>query len=220
MSESPSTDRRERFKTVAAILLAGVTVMGAIVAWRAAIAADSANNADARGLAATLNAEETRALNHVNTYEHYRAYTTYLRHNELGNLVAEDLPAAPEDEAKALERQKTDAWDLAVEIQGSFFPSRYLDPDGSYDTQREIDETWADAEQQKDLHPEPHFGDADRLRNKATTIVILLVPLASALLAFALAESMKHKLKYVLAAGGSLILVGSLVALLLIEFSL
>jgi len=220
MSEAASSRQQERFKIVVAILLASVTVVGAIVAWRAAIAADLANNADARGLAATLNAEETRALNHVNTYEHYRAYTTYLRHNELGNRIAEDLSTAAEDEARALERQKTDAWDLAVEIQGGFFPPRYLDPDGSYDTQREIDEAWADAAQQKDLNPEPHFADADRLRGKSTTMVILLVPLTVALLGFTLAESMKHAFKYVLAAGGSLILAGSLVALLLIEFSL
>ncbi|HJW82710.1 MAG TPA: hypothetical protein VJ754_00250 [Anaerolineae bacterium] len=220
MNEAASSKQQERFKIVVAILLASVTVIGAIVALRAAIAADLANNADARGLAATLNAEETRALNHVNTYEHYRAYTTYLRHNELGNRIAEDLPTAAEDEAQALERQKTDAWDLAVEIQGGFFLPRYLDPDGSYDTQREIDEAWADAAQQKDLNPEPHFADADRLRGKSTTMVILLVPLTVALLGFTLAESMKHAFKYVLAAGGSLILAGSLAALLLIEFSL
>jgi len=219
MSETSSTEQGNRFKIVAAILLAAVTVTGAVVAWRAAIAADAANNADAAGLAATLDAEETRAVNIVTTYEHYRAYTTYLRHNELGDRIAQDIPDATDAEAEALQRQKTDAWDLAVAVQ-TFFDQRYLDPDGNYDTQREIDELWADAQQSKDLYPAPHFANSDRLRNKSTTMVILLVPLALALSGFALAESMKHRLKYVLAAGGTLILIGSIAALLIMEFTL
>ena len=220
MTEAASAEKRDRFKLFAALSIALVTVMGAVIAWRAAIAADTANNADANGLVASLNADETSALNSVTTYEHYRAYTTYLRYNELGNRIADDLPSAAEDEAPALQRQKNDAWDIAAELQGSFFEPRYLDPDGNYDTQREMDELWADAEQQKDLYPDLHFANADRLRVKATTIVGLLTPVTVALLLFTLSESMKHRLRYVLAGGGSLILVGSIIGLVIIELTM
>lgn len=216
--DTPPPEKHDRFKTYAAILLALVTVMGAVVAWRAATAADAAGNADADGMAATLNAEETRAINSVNTFEHYRAYTAYLRHNELGNRIAKDLPDAPGDSVTSLRQQKTDAWDLAVEIQG-FFPARYLDPEGNYDTAREIDESWADAEQQKDLHPESHFSDADRFRVKSNSLVILWIPLAGALWCFTVSESMKHALKYVLAIAGTLLLIGCIAGVLMLEFA-
>ncbi|HLF26594.1 MAG TPA: hypothetical protein VJG32_09665 [Anaerolineae bacterium] len=212
-----ASESQDRFKSLVALLLAFVTVMGAVAAWRAAVASDAASNADFSGLAATLNTEETRALNSVTVYEHYRAYTDYLRHNELGNVIADDLPDASDSQAELLDRQMTEAWDLATEIQGSFFPNRYLDPDGNYDTQRELEEEYADAGQQKDLNPEPHFTLSDRLRNKSTTLVSVLIVLAVSLLLYTLAETIDHIVRYALAAGGTLFLVGSLVLLIIIE---
>lgn len=217
--ETQSTQSGDRFKTIVGVLLAVVTLVGAIVAWRAAVAADAASNTDFSGLAATLNAEETRALNTVTAYEHYRAYTSYLRHNELGNAIAQDLPNASDAEVLSLDRQKTEAWDLATEIQGSFFSNRYLDPDGSYATQRELDESWADAAQQKDLNPEPHFARADRLRAKSTTLVSILIVLAVSLLCFTLAETLSRSIRYVMGLGGGLLLVISVVALFVVESS-
>lgn len=211
----------ERFKTVVALFIAFVTVIGAVIAWRAALAADAAGNADADGLAATLNAEETHLLDDVTTYEHYRAYTTYLRNNELGNAISSDLDSITGDQADVLDRQMREAWDIATELQGSFFESRYLDPEnGSYDTQRELDGLWADAERQKDLNPDPHLNAADRMRTKSTTLIGLLTVLAASLFCFTLAESVKHKLKFVLAGAGGLLLIASIVALFVIESSM
>jgi hypothetical protein len=213
-----AAERQDRFKTIVALLIAAVTATGAVVAWRAALAADAANNADASGLAATINAEETRALNRVTTYEHYRAYTQYLRFNELGNAIYDDLVNASDEEYTILDRQKTEAWDLATELQESgFFISRYLNSDGSYDTAQELDEAWADAARAKDLNPDPHFTLGDRLRAKSTNLVALLIPLALALLLMTVSESLAHQVKYALAGGGTLVLVGCMAALIIIE---
>jgi hypothetical protein len=210
--------REERFKTIDALLIAFVTMIGAVVAWRAALAADAANNADANGLAATINAEETRALNLVTAYEHYRAYTDYLRYNELGNTIYDDLSSASAEQFDILDRQKTEAWDLATELQeSSFFRSRYLDREGNYDTARELDELQADAARQKDLNPDPHFALSDRLRAKSTTLVSILIPLAAALWCLTLAESLTHNVKYLLAGGGTLLLAASIIALIVVE---
>ncbi len=213
-----STQSSDRFKTIIALLIALITGTGAVVAWRAAIAADLANNADAAGLAATINAEETSLLNRATTYEHYRAYTDYLRYNELGNAIYDDLANVSDEQFDILDRQKTEAWDLATELQESdFFVSRYLDPDGNYDTAQELEESWADAARQEDLNPDPHFSAGDRLRTKSTTLVSLLIPLTAALWLFTLAELLRHKIKYLLAGAGSLILVGSMIAVVAIE---
>lgn len=210
--------KADRFKTIDALLIAFVTVVGAIVAWRAALAADAASGADASGLAATINAEESRALNRVTTYEHYRAYTDYLRYNELGNAIYDDLSNASDEAYAILDRQKTEAWDLATELQESgFFRSRYLDTGGNYDTARELDELQADAAREKDLNPEPHFALSDRMRARSTTLVSLLIPLAAALWCLALAESLAHKIRYLLAGAGTLLLAASIVALIAVE---
>ena len=52
-----------RFKTAMAFMIAFVTVMSAVAAWRASLAAGDASNADVNGLAATINLEESQALN-------------------------------------------------------------------------------------------------------------------------------------------------------------
>jgi len=214
-----TAETQDRFKTVVAVMLAVVTVTGAVVAWRAAVAADEAGNADFAGLAATLNAEETSALNTITAYEHYRAFTDYTRYNELGNAISIDLDSAGADGAQSLERQMREAWDLATEIQGSFFENRYLDRDGTYDIPRELDELWADAAQQKDVNPEPHFARSDAMRAKSTSLIGILIALGASLVCFTLAGSLESSLRVILAGGGTLFLIGSLVALVIVESS-
>jgi hypothetical protein len=211
-----SSESNNRFKTIIAILIALVTVTGAIVAWRAAVAGGDAGDADLAGIAATLNTEETRTLNKANLYANYQAYANYVRYNELGNLIATDLENASSDEAAQLEQQKAEAWDVATTNQG-FFPNRYLDEQGNYDIQRELGEAWAEAQQIKDLNPEPHFAEADHLRSKANWLVGAIIILSIALLFYTLAEGMSSMLKYVLALGGTVSLLAGITITLIVE---
>jgi hypothetical protein len=210
--EPTASQTGNRFQTAVAIMIALVTLVGAIVAWRAALAAGDAGDADFAGLNATLNAEQTRTLNITTLYEHYRVYTAYFQHNELGNLIVDELDSATSADLGLLDQQKTDAWNIATANQ-TFFPTRFLKQDGSYDTQRELGEAWAEAGQQKDLNPAPHFAQADRLRAKSSWLVGILIVLAAALLLFTLAEGLSPSaklLRYGIALGGTvLVLVGS-----------
>src|SRR5689334_3777454 len=109
MTAEAAEEKQGSFETIVAILIALVTVAGAIVAWRASVAADGAGDADFAGLQASLNAEETRALNYVDAYEHYGAYTAYRRYLNLGNAIATDIETNPdltEEEAYLLDRQR------------------------------------------------------------------------------------------------------------------
>ena len=83
-------ERSQRLETVVAILIAVVTMIGAVVAWRSSVADDGAGDADFAGLRASVRAEETRALNSVDAYENYGAYMNYRRYNEMGNLIEAD----------------------------------------------------------------------------------------------------------------------------------
>ncbi len=210
-----------RFKTAMGFMIAFVTVMSAVAAWRAALAAGDAGNADVSGLAATLNVEESQALNSLTAYEHYRAFTTYLRYTHLGDLLYQDMQTASDADYPVLDRQRGDDYALAVELQGQFFPSRYLDPEsGNYQVDREINALVADDARDRDINPAPHFTKADDLRTKSNYLVAVLVAFAIALWFFSLAESMRHAFKYALAVGGLAFTGIGILAILAVELLL
>jgi hypothetical protein len=179
-------DEGDAFKTWMAIAIAVVTLLGAVIAWRAGEAIGYAQDADLYSLRATLNAEGTLTLNAVELYRHYRAYTAYRRYSQVGNQLegASDFVAS-----EVLGRQDADSQDLAG-ANALFFPRRYLNRDGSYDSARELAENWAQATQTEDLDPEPYLLEGDLYRARTLWLVGALVPLAVALLIYTLAEAL------------------------------
>lgn len=210
-------ERTQRLETIVAILIAVATVIGAIVAWRSSVADDGAGDADFAGLRASVQAEETRALNYVNAYENYGAYANYRRYNDLGDLIAADQEAAPEEEADVLERQRADNHDLAISNQ-RLFPNKFLDRDGSYNVKRQIAEMWADAARQNDLNPDPQFAEAEKLRSKANMLLVAVTILAIALVFYTLVESLGDRMRYVMVALGSLCMLAGTVFALFVEY--
>lgn len=215
MSTSPETRQSDRFQTAMAILIALVTLAGAALGTRAALISTTAGDEDFYGLAASLNAEETRALNTLTMYRNYRAYAAYTRYNVLGDLVAEDWEQTnDETQSEALGQVMQTAWALAVAVD-DFFPARYLNRDGQYDTERELGEAWAEAAMKKDLDPQPHFTAANVLRGKVSRILIIIILFTVAVWFFTLAQGLRHALRYVLAVGGvGLTLIGIATAVL------
>ena len=210
-------ERSQRLETAVAILIAVVTVVGALVAWRSSVADDGAGDADFAGLRASVRAEETRALNYVNAYENYGSYTSYQRYNEMGNLLEADQGAAPADEVANLERQRADNHDLSISNQ-RLFPNKFLNRDGSYNVKRQIGEMWADAAKENDLNPDPQFAEADQLRTKANWLLGAVAILAIALVFYTLVESFGDRMRYVMVALGSLCMVAGIAFALFIEF--
>jgi hypothetical protein len=211
-------ERSQRLETIVAILIAVVTVIGAVVAWRSSVADDGAGDADFAGLRASVRAEETRALNYVNAYENYGSYANYRRYSDMSNLIEADLPTAPEQQQSELERQRADNNDLSISNQ-RLFPNKFLDRDGSYNVKRQMGEMWADAAKQNDLNPDPQFAEADQLRGKANSLLGAVTILAIALVFYTLVESFGDRMKYVMVALGSLCMVAGTVFALFIEFS-
>lgn len=211
--------KSEKFKTFTASMIAVVTVLSALTAWRAAVASQDASQADFTGLVATVNTEEAQVLNAIKVSEHYQAFIIYTRYNEIGNKIYDALQANPAD-ADELERQKSDSWGIAFGVQSVFFPSRYLRPDGTYDSQREFDEAWADAQRSRDTRAELHFTEADTLRRKANLLVQMLILLGVSFWFFTLAQVIEHAVKVLFAFGGGFLMVVSSLAVLIIDLSM
>jgi hypothetical protein len=210
----------KRFKNFASIMIAVVTVLGAAAACLGSVAINQAGNADFDGITAAINVQKATLANEVTAYEHYRAYTTYYRYNELGILLYDESlkPASDVERDYLLGNLQREVWGLALGLQYTFFPPRYLNPDGSYNIQRELDETWADAAAQADLNPEPYFLLADALRTKALLFTGVLITLGFAFWFFTAAEISEHLIKYLFAGIGLVLTVLSLGAGLTIEF--
>ena len=215
-TESESSNNH--METVVALLIAVITVIGAVVAWRASVADDGAGDADFAGLRASLNAEETRALNAVNAFEHYGAYTTYWRYNALGDALADDVEVAEAEAAEALDRQRAEAYDLADANQ-DLFPNRFLNRDGTYSVARETGEAWADAAREKDLYPEPQYAEADQLRAKSTQLLGTITLLGLALVVLTLVETVDGRLKMIFIAAGTLLAAAGSVAAVMLELA-
>ena len=205
----PLDGGHDRFQTAMAVLIAVVTLVGAVLAWRAAIAADDAGDADFAGLKAVLHAEETRMVNDVNALRHYRAYTAYTQHEELRLRLAQLGDVNGE----------VAATNLATTSQ-VFFPTRYLNLNGSYDLQREVAELWAQAQQVTDLDPVQHFDEADAGRVKTIQLVAAFILLSLSLLFYTSAEGIHPErplIRYGLGALGTVFLLATLIAAFIIE---
>jgi Tfp pilus assembly protein PilV len=202
MNASSDSEKTDRFQIAIAVLIALTTLLGAALASRTALISSDAGDADFAGLAASLNAGETLAVNTSTMYDDYRTYTAYVRYDQLGTLLSQDLQETTDQaQSEELKRQMNTTWSMAVAVS-HFFPTRYLRRDGSYDTQRQLGEAWAEAGQKKDLEPDNHFAVADALRSKADRLLAIIIVLTAAVWFFTLAQGLKHAMRYVLAIGG------------------
>jgi hypothetical protein len=194
-----------RLELLAAGLMAIIVIAGAIVSWRASVAADGAGDADFAGQHAALYAEETRALSSVDAYQHVSSFTIYRRNTELGALIERDLKTAPPDEQEELAHLRGDSHDLAKASQ-RLFPTRFMNRDGDYAVQREIGEAMADAARERDMDYQSKSDEADRLRLKTGRLLGLGVMLMGGLLCAAVATLPTGRWGYGLLGIGTLVL--------------
>ena len=198
----------DRFDEFVAVMIAVGTLIGAVLAWRISADAAEADDADFAGLHAVLIAEETRTVNDIDLFRHYRAYTHY--------KLQLELEAYATDESLELTAENLS------DINQLFFPSRYLNRDGSYAVQREVGETWAQAQQVADLNPSPHFDQADFLRSRARSRTLTFILLAMSLFFFTGAEGLhrsRPRLRYGLGSVGLLLLAATIIMAIYLEIS-
>jgi hypothetical protein len=210
----------KRFATLVALLIAAVSVAGAVVAWRASVAADGAGGADEAGIRATINLTETRALAAVNGYADYAAFARYIEFLTLAdaleaqyaNLPAEAAPA----EAELLLAQLVELRDRTTAATFAF-PAQYINRDGTYALQRQQGELFADAAREKDLAPDTSFAQADALRGQTNRLLLALSGLAGGLVLLTLIEAAGRRLKYALLLAGVLAFVAGGISAYLID---
>ncbi len=216
MSEANSSNRFEAFL---AICIAVATVIGAILAARAAVYNDSANDADQAGLSSAIDLALTQASVEAQRTQNLSAFMQFAQYRRLAELISEQMKQIdPNSERWAqLDRESSAEWNQAINSRYFFDASFYDKFTNTFDQQAFVDRQLAEAASLKDLNPDPEFGQADDNRVTASQLVGLIAVLAVALLCFAVANILNNRLRYVLAGIGVLIIIGSIAAALAIE---
>lgn len=184
----------DRFKSNVAVLVAFVTVMGAMAACLASVAVSNASDADFAGLDAAIRAQKAEIINEVYAYQHYHAYTTYMRYTELGTLLFD--PEADEETAFTNGAVQREVWGIASGLSYSFFSPRYIKPDGKYDVNQELQEARAEDAQNEDLDSDPYFAESDRLRSKSSFLTADMIVIAFSFWFLTVAQTTDKKIKY------------------------
>jgi hypothetical protein len=222
-SEATSNDGQDssKLETAVAMFIALATIVGALVAWRAALSEDIAGDADYAGLRSLTWAEESKALHMVDAYEDYRLFIKYRYNDHLGDLIEAGLEdgSVGEDESVALNQDLEEARQIA-EVNVSFLDetkaSRYLNRDGTFALNRELGEKWSAARRKHDMSFTPRFDEADKYRDKTEKQLMAGIIITIGLVFFTLFESFAGGIRMVfLGLGAALFLWGTVWALLL-----
>ena len=195
-------EKKDNFKSWVAVLTALVTVLGASAACLASVAVSSAADQDFSGLDASIRAQKAEIINHVYAFEHYRAFTSYYRYNELGYLMYDPNADSATDSRNAAIQQEV--WGVASGISSVFFSPRYINPDGQYDLNQELQEAFAQDAQDSDLDAAPYFDESDRLRRQSSFLTADMIVLAFSFWFLTLAQATDKKIKYFWAVMGAL----------------
>jgi len=197
----------QRFSNMVAILIALVTVSGAIVAWRIAVATSEAGSADTTGLLAAVDKEDATTEATIYAIGHQTAYAAFLRDDSLANALY-TLGGNFTDAANALEAAANRTLD--------YIPRAYLDRNLNFKVQRDIGENVAESTVRKDINAQPHFDAADAARARAQWLLFVLLWLGFALLLLTLADAIRNPLRYLFLLGGmSIYILGTLAATLI-----
>jgi hypothetical protein len=205
IEEGESTSNR--FSNLVAILIACVSVIGAVIAWRVAVASSDASSADTRGLLATTDREDATTQATITSLGHQTAYTAFVRDNALSNAFY-DLGGDDH-------RRLAQAFESAANRALDFIPRALLDRQDKFDVRRDIGENIAEFTVNRDINPQPHFNAADVARAKAQWLLFVLIWFGVALLLLTLADAIQNPLRYLCLLGGiGIFFIGTGVALL------
>jgi hypothetical protein len=196
-----------RFSTFVSILIAVVSVMGAILAWRVAIASSNASSADTRGLLAEVDRADVNLQASIQVFGHKAAYVSFVTNKSLGEAFQ-----ALGDENQPLSL----AFNSAAASTLDFLPRIYIDRDENFDFVRDQGETEAEFSLNRDTNPQPQYDAADRSRAKALWLLVDLIWFSGALVALTLADAIRNPLRYFFLLGGlGILFTGSLAAILI-----
>jgi len=223
MAERNTKKPRTRFKTVVSILIAAVTVAGAMVTWRISAAGGKAEAADVQGLTAALNSANTAIA--VSTYlsNNLNFYISYRQHLAAADLLEKQARVSVGAKRSGLMEAARRERNMAATSRG-YVDADYLEFDPSdgreyFNGNRYWEAQMASERALKPLDEKPFFDSADRMREKARELVDVTIALSAALFLFVAAAAVRRRVKYLFAVAATLVFLLACTAAIMIEIS-
>ena len=219
MSEANPSNR---FGAFLAICIALATVMGAILAARATMYNDAANDADQAGLSNAIDLALTQSAIEAQRAQNLSAFLQFAQHRRLAELISDQMQQldSRSEQWAQLNRESSAEWNQASNSRLFFDANFYDKSSNTFDQQAFADGQLAEEASLKDLNPDPEFSQADNNRATTAQLIGLIAVLAVALLCFAIANILENRLRYGVAGLGVLIMAGSIAAAMAIESGL
>lgn len=217
MNEAHESDR---FDVAVTILIALVTVFGAVIAWRASLAASQAGDAEQQGLLDTLALEEGLAAHETQLYTDLQYFVRYAEYTEVASRLRTDEAAARERGEIGLADDLAHEAELYEDLaanQEDFFDAGYVRSDGTFDQQAYLANLRQADARVNGLDPDAGFAAADTYQEQAKRLVALIAALTVALFFYTLSQITEHRAKYPLAVAGTLIFLATAVGFAVIE---
>ena len=191
-------DARDRLAIPLAVLLAGLGLLGALIAWRVGSASEDAADATQAGLIAAraLTREETTAVGLASrTLDAWLEYERNRRRAE--RLREEGYP--------------TEGLNYAMQSASHWFLVRpeYIDEEGNYDPQAHQESYLTEIAGQIDLDADTHFAQAEAEEGRVRALLLIGVFVASALPLLTFAQFARGRLRFAATGvGATIFLIG------------
>lgn len=201
-----------------AVLIATTSVLGAVAAWRAAVAGSDATAHERKAFDDEVARERARAAV-LNTLD--STYSMYIRSEEEKRRaeVIRTKAKSAQGAEKAQLHTEADAFKNLSEINAAGIRIDSLRPDGTLDLERAFEIEWDQAQRVEDIDPEPDFAAADEALDKSEGLIGLTALMIAAAFFLTLAEISKtvaHRFYFV---GGTGVLVIASVLLVVVELA-
>lgn len=202
-----TTKKDDRFKTFVAVLIAIVSLAGALLAWRIAVIDSTASDDDVQGIVSLVSWHQARVGTEADMYRNLRTYLKVRIHDALSKSLAQERDLYPDGDPI-----RTRLWDEGW--TETFVAEEYLDQvtirpeyiraDGNYDGQAAQDIDMAALSLTTDFDSQSrYFAEAEHLRLKGQRLTALALFLSTSLLFYTLAEVVTHPIKYLFVILGS-----------------
>ena len=207
--EKDAKGEGDRLEVPIAIAIALITVIGAIVAWRASMVEGNASESSHRGLIETIKGEAAAATDLRYLYQE-ADYT--LQHivvqAHIGALQsqAEAMRAqGSEDDATAMEMQAVWEGETAKALEGlspMTTNQAYQKADGTLDLDQRLKEIRSENQDLASLDPSTAFREADRAHLESQLLVGSIIGLTASVFFLSMAEVIQRRLCYLFIAMG------------------
>ena len=205
----------DRFRTRVAILIALVSIMGAVVAWRASEASELASNLDQDATQQFVQREQILGQLDEDVMQDVRLLGAYQEHVKAWKELERSANAASGAAAETLRRRAQEERALARTLYLLFqtwYPS-HPEENGDVAFDRDAARAWMrdGNDDLATLAPEATDARADAAHEKTVNLVALAALLVGALFLLTLAQMARTTIRAVYAGAGTIVLLTSIV---------